>query len=168
MRSSLFLFQINTARTAKAMEKFTTRVTCEAPSMANAIKAIQAKAIVRAFPSESPMNLTMAEYTIEHAKFMNVLKTKIMKMWSILIKYWEWCPVHRVRIPSLLKFITRLNKLLRYQEKTFVPAMTKACSSTLWYERGARLTRIHNITRRWAEGLMKPLVESPTSSSCFV
>ena len=167
MRSPLFLFQINTARTARAMENFTTTDSHRARKMAQAISVAQARGITKALPVNSPMDLSREEYTIVHSQFMKVLKTKIVKTCAILGKYWEICPIHKAKVPSLLGFIMRLVKLLRYQEEIFIPAMAKACSTTMWFERGAALTRLHAITKIWTEGLSKPLIETNYSKSCF-
>ena len=140
----------------------------EVPLVPDAIKISAGHALMDVLPFETPMNLTMSEYTIAHVKFMRVLKDKIAELWRSVGKYWQWCHVHHDLVPSLLKFIHRLTNLLYYQKATFIPAMTSASTNTMWYEKGSKLTRNHRITVMWTKNLTKPLMESPTTISCYI
>ena len=129
----------------------------------NEIRVTIAREITNALPPNTPLETSMANYTITHAEFMKVLKTKITETDSAPDGSWECCAIHNVKVPSLQSFTLRLNKLRQYQEDVFIPAMARACSNILWSERGAALKRLHSITRTWAEGLENPSIETHIS-----
>ena len=129
----------------------------------NAIRVTKAREITNALPPSTPMETSMADYTLTHAEFMKVLKAKITETDSIPDGSWECCAIHNVKVPSLQSFTLRLNKLRQYQEDVFIPAMARACSNILWSERGAALKRLHSITRIWTEGLENPSIEAHIS-----
>ena len=129
----------------------------------NEIRVTIAREITNALPPNTPLETSMANYTITHAEFMKVLKTKITETDSAPDGSWEGCAIHNVKVPNLQNFTLRLSKLRQYQEKVFIPAMARACSNVLWSERGEALKRLHSITRIWTEGLENPSSEAHIS-----